>query len=158
MALHIHPVFDVETRTWFVDGLTGEAESIRELLRLLPKREDGYHVEGYRPSGAPPITLPKPGKPVRGNSNFSYSVKKKPFAMRPETAASVASESAIRKPSPLPSPPPVLKSKQENFVWTPERNEEFKRLVRSGVRDIEIAAAWGLTRNAVIGKRHRLRI
>ncbi len=158
MTLHIHPAFDIETRTWFVDGLTGEAPTIAELLKLLPKRRGGYRVEGYRPAGSPPIKLPPPGKSNRGNSNFSFGVKKKPFAMRPETAAPVVSEPVICKPPPLPLPPPPLKSRQENFVWTPERTEMFKQLVRSGVKDIEIAAAWRLTRNAVVGKRHRLRI
>jgi hypothetical protein len=42
-------------------------------------------------------------------------------------------------------------------TWTPEREEELARLWREGVGAGAIAALLGFTRNAVLGKVHRLR-
>ena len=42
-------------------------------------------------------------------------------------------------------------------LWTPEREEELARLWRAGVGAGAIAALLGFTRNAVLGKVHRLR-
>src|SRR5260370_8321334 len=109
MAMRIHPAFDAETRTWFVEGLAGEAPTIAELIKVLPKRKGGYHVENYWSSGMPPIQLPPPA-PKRAKSSIS------PWLSRP---------------------PPVLKSrplsKREKFDWTPQRTKEFNRLVPPGV-------------------------
>src|SRR5260370_9092640 len=113
MAMRIHPAFDAETRTWFVEGLAGEAPTIAELIKVLPKRKGGYHVENYWSSGMPPIQLPPPA-PKRAKSSIS------PWLSRPL-------------------------SKREKFDWTPERTEEFKLLGLSGVKDIKIAVALGLT-------------
>src|SRR5215475_14376548 len=57
----IHPAYDVNTRTWFVDGLAVEGKTISELLRRLPGGPSGYTVEGYYPGGwqqCAPISLP----------------------------------------------------------------------------------------------------
>lgn len=63
--MNIHPAYDQETRTWFVEGFAEEASTIAELLEKLPKRKDGYHVVGYRPldSNLPPIRPPSPDRP-----------------------------------------------------------------------------------------------
>jgi hypothetical protein len=45
----------------------------------------------------------------------------------------------------------------EPFVWTPAREEELARLWRDGEDASAIAALWGITRNTVLGKVHRLR-
>jgi hypothetical protein len=43
------------------------------------------------------------------------------------------------------------------FTWTPAREEELARLWRDGEDASAIAALWGITRNTVLGKVHRLR-
>jgi GcrA cell cycle regulator len=145
-ATVIHPAFDIETGTWFVDGFTDEAPTIAELLKKLPKIKGGYLVQDYWCGRAPPITLPPPGKSDRGNSNFSYGRDAKQFRPVPLAPQPIAKPSIDRGRKPP----------EEKFKWTPERIEELTRLVRSGVKDVEIAARWGLSRNAVVGKRHRL--
>lgn len=46
----------------------------------------------------------------------------------------------------------------ERQEWTDEKIEQLKRLVRSGLTYTQIGKRMGYTRNAVIGKAHRLKI
>ncbi len=41
-------------------------------------------------------------------------------------------------------------------TWTPERIEQLRNFATSGLSSSQIAAEIGVTRNAVIGKLHRL--
>ena len=54
---------------------------------------------------------------------------------------------AIATPTPAPATSPT---------WTPERVEQLRNCVVSGLSCSQIAAEIGVTRNAVIGKIHRL--
>ncbi len=53
-------------------------------------------------------------------------------------------------PAPAPAPSPA------HSPWTPERIEQLRNGVASGLSCSQIAAEIGVTRNAVIGKIHRL--
>ena len=45
----------------------------------------------------------------------------------------------------------------KQHYWTPERDEELKRHRAAGLSASKIAARMGVTRNAVLGRSHRLR-
>ena len=59
----------------------------------------------------------------------------------------VAPSNAISTPTSIPTSTPT---------WTPERIEQLRSCVGSGMTCSQIAAAIGVSRNAVIGKIHRL--
>lgn len=44
----------------------------------------------------------------------------------------------------------------KHFDWTHERVEDLKRLVADGMTYAQIGALWGISRNAALGKAHRL--
>ena len=44
------------------------------------------------------------------------------------------------------------------IAWTPDQIAQFKQLVKEGMSDIDIADVFGVTRNSIIGKRHRLKL
>jgi GcrA cell cycle regulator len=69
-------------------------------------------------------------------------------------AASVASTAPTRLDPATIAPAKNIPS--GNATWTPERIERLKSCVGSGMTCSQIAAAIGVSRNAVIGKIHRL--
>ena len=70
-------------------------------------------------------------------------------AIRPITSKASAVDPAIVAPVPQRIPP-------SNATWTAERIEQLRSCVGSGMTCSQIAAAIGVSRNAVIGKIHRL--
>jgi GcrA cell cycle regulator len=50
----------------------------------------------------------------------------------------------------------VTSSPTSNATWTPERIEQLRTCIKTGLTCSQIAAEIGVTRNAVIGKIHRL--
>jgi hypothetical protein len=150
MTMRIEPAFDPQTRTWFVEGLDGEATTIAELLKVLPKRKGGYSIKGYHLAGGPPIKLPPPGKPDKGNSNFSFGVKKKLFTAElvpaiPPPSITRTAQKAIC----------ITRTARGTIIWTEELTEKFENMVRAGVKDSELAEVFNTTRNTIIGKRNR---
>jgi hypothetical protein len=153
MTMRIEPAFDPQTRTWFVEGLDGEAPTIAELLKVLPKRKDGYSVKGYQVAGGPPIKLPPPGKPDKNNNNFSFGFKKKLFTGGPVPAIPPPSITrTVRKAIP---PPSITRTTRGTIIWTKKLTEKFENMVRAGVKDSELAEVFNTTRNTIIGKRYR---
>jgi GcrA cell cycle regulator len=73
-------------------------------------------------------------------------------AIPPTAIASVAP--ALPDPAAIPPAPQRLPA--SNATWTPERIEQLRSCVGSGMTCSQIAAAIGVSRNAVIGKIHRL--
>jgi GcrA cell cycle regulator len=57
-------------------------------------------------------------------------------------------------PAPIAPTPKSIPS--SNATWTPERIEQLRNCIGSGMTCSQIAAAIGVSRNAVIGKIHRL--
>ncbi len=55
-----------------------------------------------------------------------------------------------------PHSPPTPSHAPPHSPWTPERIEQLRNCVSSGLSCSQIAAEIGVTRNAVIGKIHRL--
>jgi GcrA cell cycle regulator len=58
--------------------------------------------------------------------------------------------------TPTPHSPPTPSHAPPHSPWTPERIEQLRNGVSSGLSCSQIAAEIGVTRNAVIGKIHRL--
>jgi GcrA cell cycle regulator len=59
-------------------------------------------------------------------------------------------------PAPQPLPPQARPAIPSNSPWTPERIERLRGCVAAGMTCSEIGVAIGVSRNAVIGKIHRL--
>jgi len=60
--MKVHPAFDTETMTWYLENPAVEAKSLRELKQLLGK---GYQILDYYPNGSPAtiwptLVLPEP--------------------------------------------------------------------------------------------------
>ena len=49
-------------------------------------------------------------------------------------------------------------TKRYRIAWTPDQIAQFKQLVKEGMSDRDIADIFGVTRNSIIGKRHRLKL
>jgi GcrA cell cycle regulator len=75
-----------------------------------------------------------------------------PSTNLPVTAIAANATAAIA-PAPIATNP---KSTPCNGTWTPDRIEQLRSCVAAGMTCSAIAAAIGVTRNAVIGKIHRL--
>jgi len=92
--------------------------------------------------------------------------------MSPSIAPSNAIPSSPIPPAPIAPVPPALldpatiapkknistPNATSNATWTPERIEQLRSCVSRGMTCSQIAAAIGVSRNAVIGKIHRLGI
>jgi GcrA cell cycle regulator len=87
--------------------------------------------------------------------------------MSPSIAPSTAVSSPIIPPTTIASVAPALadpagiapvpqRIPASNATWTPERIDQLRSCVGSGMTCSQIAAAIGVSRNAVIGKIHRL--
>jgi GcrA cell cycle regulator len=74
-------------------------------------------------------------------------------AIPPIASTAPAVDPAIVAPAPKSSAPSTATS---TATWTPERIEQLRSCVGSGMTCSQIAAAIGVSRNAVIGKIHRL--
>jgi GcrA cell cycle regulator len=78
-------------------------------------------------------------------------------AIPPIAATAAAVDSAIVAPAPKSIPSSnATSTATSTATWTPERIEQLRSCVGSGMTCSQIAAAIGVSRNAVIGKIHRL--
>ncbi len=82
----------------------------------------------------------------------------RPLPWRPEPAAAFYRGRSMLNSTTTASPhsPPTPSHVPAHSPWTPERIEQLRNCVSSGLSCSQIAAEIGVTRNAVIGKIHRL--
>ena len=221
----VHPVFDVETRTWFTN--TGvEARSLCELQSKLPKaRIVGYYPNGYHSTpiakSRPVLTLPvtttsansvtgafgqrvgtlqsaKPAK--RPESEVEPELPELPPAeFKPLARYATPAQEELPLPRFLPSRPRLVPADASNntipkkeappleamfppepvaaaadhaeehepseatfrmsgngVVWSDKKIEQLRQLVEDGLTARQIACELNVTKNAVIGKTHRI--
>jgi hypothetical protein len=130
----MHPTFDPQTQTWFVDKY--EATTLAELKTLLPKRTT---IIGYYPRGFGFIGY-SPGPPIR-----------KPFiSLKPGFAVNRS------------LPPAKIKNGYNHVAmnfnaapWTDEETKQCKILYKTGHSCGEIGRKLNRSRSAIAGKIHR---
>ena len=146
------PAYDPETRMWFTpDGV--EASSLRELQAKLG---DGTTLLGYVPGGArydDPVAEPEGELPLTAQPCVSTRLTL-PEGMEPRPAPPPRVRKPRKRAPYVYKPAPKV---EKRIPWTLEREKQLKELLLAGYSATQVAQMLqGLTRNAVIGKAHRL--
>lgn len=148
-----HPEFDCATRTWFIAGTDYEAKSLRELKDSIPGHvfligwfPDGFKGRlrdpiGKHPARRPLSTVAKMLQPKQSRSLY-------PLSSRPR-----------ERPKPIKlagALPPVI-CETMHTRWTTERDALLVKLWGDGYSSDRIAVTMKVSRNAIVGRIHRLR-
>lgn len=142
----VHPSFDAETQTWFLDG-GPEAPTIRQLHRLLPP---GTRVRDYYPRGYGVVDWgsyrekPRAGAPVSDriaeiDAQLADGREKRRLA---KEAARSASTSVVQH--------------AHRDHWTTVGEERLTKLMSNGRAPGSVARVMGLSKDAVQAKAKRM--
>lgn len=158
--MEIHPVYDFETKTWFVEGFEHEASTIAELVRKIPKP---VVVRDYYAAGMQAPVVRYPSLTIEDLLSRPDSVGARPQKFdtrrkKTKEAAPIVERGVEARKPPKPrislpkneEPAPLLKSTRS--LSPAERHELREQILNMWVKGVpgrEIARTLGVTVNWV---------